>query len=51
MEEIDKIKLIGQLFIGKVTELIGFDKAVELLKESQEAVKELEDGNKTTKVK
>jgi hypothetical protein len=32
-------KLKRQLFIGKVIEIIGFDKAVELLKECNEVFK------------
>jgi hypothetical protein len=34
-------KLEKQLFIGKVIEIIGFDKANELLKESKEAIQKL----------
>jgi hypothetical protein len=33
-----KEKLKHQLFIGKVTEIIGFDKTVELLKECNEEI-------------
>lgn len=33
----DKDKLIHQLFVGKVTEILGFEKTVQLLKESKEA--------------
>ena len=36
---IDEEKLIRQLFIGKVSELIGQEKTVELLKEATEAIK------------
>jgi hypothetical protein len=34
-------KLEKQLFIGKVIEIIGFDKANELLKEAKEAIQKL----------
>lgn len=30
-------KLVRQLFIGKVSEILGFDKTLELLKEANEA--------------
>ena len=30
-------KLIKQLFVGKVSEILGFDKTLELLKEANEA--------------
>ena len=33
-----KEKLIRQLFIGKVAEIIGFEKTVELLKESEKTI-------------
>jgi hypothetical protein len=33
-----KEKLVHQLFVGKVSEIIGFDKTVELLKEAKEAI-------------
>jgi hypothetical protein len=36
-----KQKLEKQLFIGKVSEIIGFDKTVELLKESKKAIEEI----------
>lgn len=32
-------KLIRQLFVGKVSEIIGFEKTVELLKEANDALK------------
>ena len=32
-------KLIRQLFVGKVSEIIGFDKTVDLLKEANDAFK------------
>ncbi|ELM3651224.1 hypothetical protein RYR30_001955 [Flavobacterium psychrophilum] len=32
-------KLIRQLFVGKVSEIIGFEKTVELLKEANDAFK------------
>jgi len=34
----DKEKLIKQLFIGKVTEILGFEKTSELLKETIDAL-------------
>ena len=34
-------KLEKQLFIGKVSEIIGFDKTVELLRESKQAIEEI----------
>jgi hypothetical protein len=33
-----KEKLIRQLFIGKVVEIIGFEKTLELLKESEKTI-------------
>jgi hypothetical protein len=36
-----KQKLEKQLFIGKVSEIIGFDKTVELLRESKQAIEEI----------
>lgn len=45
MKEVEKLKLIHQLFIGKVVEVIGFEKSVQLLKEAQEAIDELEKFN------
>jgi hypothetical protein len=36
-----KEKLEKQLFIGKVSEIIGFNKTVELLKESKEQIAKL----------
>lgn len=36
-----KQKLEKQLFIGKVCEIIGFDKTLELLKESKEQIEKL----------
>lgn len=44
----DKDKLIHQLFIGKVSEVIGFDKTTELLKESIEAINETYQKNEQT---
>jgi hypothetical protein len=35
-----KEKLTRQLFIGKVAEIIGFEKTVELLKESEKTIKQ-----------
>jgi hypothetical protein len=32
-------KLIRQLFVGKVSEIIGFDKTIELLKEANDTFK------------
>jgi hypothetical protein len=37
-EKIDKDKLVRQLFIGKVSEVIGIDKTTELLNEAKEAI-------------
>jgi hypothetical protein len=34
-------KLEKQLFIGKVSEIIGFDKTVELLRESKQAIEKI----------
>jgi hypothetical protein len=34
-------KLEKQLFIGKVSEIIGFDKTLELLRESKQAIEEI----------
>ena len=36
-----KEKLERQLFIGKVSEIIGFDKTLELLKESKQEIEKL----------
>jgi hypothetical protein len=36
-----KEKLQRQLFIGKVSEIIGFDKTLELLKESKQEIEKL----------
>ena len=42
-KEIEKIeKLKRQLFIGKVQEIIGFEKTIELLKECNETFKDIE---------
>tara|TARA_R110000803_G_scaffold76454_3_gene141099 strand:+ start:103 stop:237 length:135 start_codon:yes stop_codon:yes gene_type:complete len=32
------LKLIHQLFIGKVSDVIGFEKTIELLRESKKAI-------------
>ena len=37
----NKNKLEKQLFIGKVSEIIGFEKTVELLKEAKQAIEQL----------
>ncbi len=37
----DKEKLIHQLFIGKVADVIGFDETVKLLKEAKKAIEEM----------
>ena len=37
----DREKLIKQLFVGKVTEIIGTKKTVELIKESTIAIDEM----------
>ncbi len=39
MDQSKEDKLIHQLFIGKVVEIIGFDKTVKLLKEAADAIK------------
>lgn len=36
-----KEKLVYQLFIGKVSEILGFDHTYELLKECKEAFKDI----------
>ena len=36
-----KNKLENQIFFGKVSEIIGFEKTVELLKESKQAIEEI----------
>ena len=36
-----KNKLEKQLFIGKVSEIIGFEKTVELLKEAKQEIEEI----------
>ena len=36
-----KNKLENQIFFGKVSEIIGFEKTVELLKESKQAIQEI----------
>ena len=36
-----KEKLVRQLFIGKVSEIIGFDKTLELLKESKQTIEKI----------
>jgi hypothetical protein len=43
-----KDKLIHELFVGKVVGIIGFDKTLELLKESKEAINSIDkkDGTK-----
>jgi len=38
----DKQKLIHQLFIGKVVEIIGQEKAIELLREAKTAIESIE---------
>jgi hypothetical protein len=37
----DRQKLIKQLFVAKVSEIIGIEKAIELLKESTVAIDEM----------
>ena len=37
-------RLEKQLFIGKVTEVIGDEKTIKLLKESKEAIEQLKNG-------
>ena len=38
-------KLVKQLFVGKVSEILGFDKTLELLKEANDAFKKCEHNN------
>lgn len=40
MTKEEKEKLERQLFIGKVSEIIGFEKTIELLKECKEVFKD-----------
>jgi hypothetical protein len=48
--QINKEKLIRQLFIGKVSELIGEDETIKLLKEASLAIEKMgEEMNKKTK--
>lgn len=37
----DREKLIKQLFVGKVAEIIGYEKTIELLKDSTIAIDEM----------
>jgi len=39
----DKQRLIHQLFVGKVADILGFDKASELLKEATKALESFDD--------
>jgi len=41
----DKERLIHQLFVGKVADLIGFDIASKLLKESKDAIDKMDVNN------
>lgn len=41
MDNQEEEKLIHQLFIGKVVEIIGFEKTLELLKKSKEAIEKI----------
>lgn len=43
----DREKLIKQLFVGKVTEIIGTEKTTELLKEATVAIDEMLKSRKT----
>ena len=40
----NKEKLIHQLFVGKVSNVIGFDKTTELLKEAKDAINAMNQG-------
>jgi len=40
-KSMDRQKLIKQLFVAKVSDIIGFEKAIELLKESTVAIDEM----------
>ncbi|MCK5614221.1 hypothetical protein KAR91_70805 [Candidatus Pacearchaeota archaeon] len=42
----DKQKLIKQLFAGKVSDILGFEKTTELLKEATEAINTMDVGQK-----
>lgn len=44
---IQKDKLIHQLFIGKVVEIIGFDETIRLLQETNKALENFETNEKT----
>ena len=39
-------KLVHQLFIGKVADILGFDKTTQLLKEAKDAIEPLNQGQK-----
>lgn len=39
----NKQKLIHELFVGKVSDELGFDKTLELLKEAKEVFKDFEE--------
>ena len=43
----DKQKLIKQLFVGKVSDILGFEKITELLKEATDAINALDAGQKS----
>ena len=42
----DKQKLIKQLFVGKVSDILGFEKTTELLKEATDAINAIDVGQK-----
>ncbi len=42
----DKQKLIKQLFVGKVSDILGFEKTIELLKEATDAIDSIDVGQK-----
>ena len=42
----DKQKLIKQLFVGKVSDILGFEKTNELLKEATDAINAIDVGQK-----
>jgi len=43
----DKEKLIKQLFVGKVSDILGFEKTTELLKEATDAINAIDVGQKS----
>lgn len=45
----NKEKLVYQLFIGKISDIIGFEKTIQLLNESKEAFKYYDNKTNTYK--